>query len=616
MAKNVGTLISAAIRPNDSNDPIATAYASEIRGGFHTVQSSTERNSIITERREWGMMCYVIDDNKTYQLTYNYLSTDILDNSNWKEFSGTGGGGNSTEWLDSVLSVTFSQPISPYNGDRYLVGRKPSDIISWGTYSDPGFVAQWNSTLTTWDVTYPSDGMSVRIDNEDNSIYRYEGIYGISGSWQKEMMGQIRSINAVTSNGASYSSTMDPPIDFYVKDMIFLTQFATINSGATVSLNINGLGEVLVKKPSVTGLVNLLPNEIETSYIYSLTYDGTYFQLVKPYSNDSFDIKYYIQPDDYIIIPQYYQYWVYGDLTVAGYLENNGNLIVMNGGLVMAGGTVSNYGSILLTTILSGSFSTTYNDTDTIQFTSVGSIYGPSVSATIIDGSITQSKLNITNPQTGTGSYFLSYTSSGQFLWTDASTLTVQLGENSGLTYSSGQIIIDSTIEGNGLSFSGGVLSVDASEISGMGLTSNGNNLDIVLETNGGLTFSSNSIGVMIDGSTIVINGNGELSTLSGASSPIYEKKISLSTSGDYQNTGFTLSYVPNDYSRIQIFINGQIQILGDGTFSNVDCYFSTDGNSAKNLSDLNTGDGLYWNSSSSGFNLTTSDSIYIIYES
>ena len=47
MAQNIGILVSAAIRPNDTLDPIATAYASEIMGGLHTAATTTDRNSII-----------------------------------------------------------------------------------------------------------------------------------------------------------------------------------------------------------------------------------------------------------------------------------------------------------------------------------------------------------------------------------------------------------------------------------------------------------------------------------------------------------------------------------------------------------------------------------------
>ena len=69
MAQNIGTLVSSAIRPNDSLDPIASAYAVEIKGGLHTSSNSTDRDAIIFERREWGMLCYVVSYNKTYQLT-------------------------------------------------------------------------------------------------------------------------------------------------------------------------------------------------------------------------------------------------------------------------------------------------------------------------------------------------------------------------------------------------------------------------------------------------------------------------------------------------------------------------------------------------------------------
>ena len=437
MAQNVGTLISAAIRPNDSLDPIASAFASEIKGGFHTADDISARNNIIVERREWGMMCYVISMNKTYQLTYNYLNTNITDNANWKEFSGSGGsGGGSGEWIDSVLSVVLTQPVSPSNGDRYLVGRKPSDSISWGTYSQPTFVAQWNSSLSKWDTTYPTDGMSVRVDDEDNAIYKYQGAFD-TGQWEKEMTGQIRSLEPTTLNGMSYSVTTEPPIDGYIKDMIFLTQFSSTNTGLTVSLNINNMGNVLVKKPSSNGLINLVPNEIDTSFIYSLTYDGTYFQMVKPYEEGVFDIKYYIEPQDYVIVPQYYQYWVYGDLTIAGYMENYGNVIIMNGGLILLGGTFSNYGQLLLFNTATGGLTPSFNNSDTIQFTQQNTLFGLSVSSTIINGSITQSKLDITNPSSGTAGSLLAWTASGEFMWVDGSSFGV-IGQAEDGTYTDG----------------------------------------------------------------------------------------------------------------------------------------------------------------------------------
>ena len=69
---NVGTLVSSAIRPNNSADPISSAYSNEILGGHHTYATIAERNAIIIERRQWGMIVSDYADpnalnNKTYQ---------------------------------------------------------------------------------------------------------------------------------------------------------------------------------------------------------------------------------------------------------------------------------------------------------------------------------------------------------------------------------------------------------------------------------------------------------------------------------------------------------------------------------------------------------------------
>ena len=44
MSQNTGTLISAAIRPNDSNDLIASAWATDIKGGLHVTDNVADRN--------------------------------------------------------------------------------------------------------------------------------------------------------------------------------------------------------------------------------------------------------------------------------------------------------------------------------------------------------------------------------------------------------------------------------------------------------------------------------------------------------------------------------------------------------------------------------------------
>lgn len=427
MAQNIGILVSAAIRPNDTLDPIATAYASEIMGGLHSVSSTSDRDSIIFERREWGMMCYVKNQDKTYQLKYGYSSSSIMDNANWVEFSGSGGSGGGTEWVDSVFQVSYTQPASPVNGDRYLVGLKPGDPLSganWATYS-PGHIAQWNSSLSKWDLTTPTDGMSVRVDNEDNSIYRYEGSFP-TGEWAKEKTGQVRDLSCTTPDGLSYSATTDPIFDAYSKDMVFLTKFSSQNLGNTVSIDINSMGTALIKKPTPTGVSNLNPYDIQPDIVYSLVYDGANFQLNRPYVNeDLFNVKYYIEPTDYIVVPPYYQYWVYSDLTIDGSLVNYGQVIVANGGVIMgASGSFQNYGALSFINFNSG-LTTSYNDSATIQFTQSNTIYGLSVSAVVKDGSLTASKLDTGLNGGATAGYILSVDSTGDFVWVNPNS-TVQ----------------------------------------------------------------------------------------------------------------------------------------------------------------------------------------------
>jgi hypothetical protein len=546
---NVGTLVSAAIRPNSSLDPIASAFASEIRGGLHTATSSTDRNNIIFERREWGMMCYVINDNQTYQLKYDLQDKNIMNNNNWSVFSGSGGGGGG-EWLDSVIAIQSVEPISPNDGDRYIIGQPPIGA-NW-TSLPSNLVVQWNSTLSQWDQTFPTDETSVRVDNEDNAIYNYEGNWP-TGQWYKERLGQVRDILLTTTNGADYTGLSNPPFSGYTPDLIFLTKFSGTNISGTVSVNINGLGAVQLKKPSSSGLIDTNPNDIIEDIIYSLTFDGTYFQINRPYKNDDiFSIKYYIEPTDYIVVPQYYQYWVYSDLEIAGNLVNYGHVIISNGSLILSGGTFSNYGSLSFVDFISGGFSASFNNSDTIEFTQSNDFFGLSVSAEVKPNSLLPLNLNTSTYSGPTSGYVLSTTDDGFFEWVPFPSVT--------------------------------------------------------LGTQSGLTFSSGDLQVLLDDSTIKINPGGEI-FVSGNS--VYQTGIPQPSNGNNSPTGITVSSSPLGYSTVKVFVNGQIQVLGTGS---TDCYFY-DGTGPVQLENISIGDELYWNGLISQWELSSNDLILIIYE-
>ena len=69
MSKNVGTLVTSPVRPNDSLDQYPSAYANEIKGGLHSAQTIDEMNAMGIWLRVAGMKCYVVEADATYRLS-------------------------------------------------------------------------------------------------------------------------------------------------------------------------------------------------------------------------------------------------------------------------------------------------------------------------------------------------------------------------------------------------------------------------------------------------------------------------------------------------------------------------------------------------------------------
>ncbi len=349
MSQNIGTLITATIKANSSLDQIATFHSNDGLGGVHSVETLSDRDSIMSVRRQWGMFCYVVNNNTTYQLTYGFSDSNLNNNNNWS-ISANSIGSNSGEWLDSAISSTLTTPPTTNNvGDRYLLLNGASG--DWS--GNIGKIAEYRTVPAIgWDFTVPRDGTSLRVDNEDNSIYKYEGDYS-TGEWHIDRSNQVISLSAASTDGMSYeSNTTNMVFDNYTKDVIFLLKPSYTNTGS-MTININGIGDVPVKKDVGGGpLSDLIANEFRLGITYTAVFNGNEFQILGTETSSmslasSTPNKYYIESGETVIVPVNSQYLIYGNLTVDGVLENNGYVVIVNGYLIQGtNGLVNNNGII------------------------------------------------------------------------------------------------------------------------------------------------------------------------------------------------------------------------------------------------------------------------------
>jgi len=390
MSKNKGTLVSSTIRPLSTNSSMATAVANEILGGYHTVNTYTDRDAITYDRRTFGMLVYVLNTDEFYQLkTTN--SADLSDNLNWTLVTFSGGG-SGTEWLDSVISRSGTPPISPSVGDRYLV---VGGSGIWTTFND--LIVEWNGL--SYDLTVPTEGTTVRADNETTCIYVYLNADYPSGTWTKqdfvvdpfEPLWNIepsKTINVGTNseyliygdlnvdgvvntwgkvvvlNGAiTGSGSVNILAGGSVQQVDMLTE---IYGGTGISIEATSLSTRSVSVDIVAGSGITLSNSgnsLVVSAIGSATASGA--------------TKYVIQSTETITVPDYEEYWIYGDLTVFGTLDigTYGKVVVANGNFIAASGSlVNNMGNVEVYDLLTVADDNLKVDITEIKFGKAGRI--------------------------------------------------------------------------------------------------------------------------------------------------------------------------------------------------------------------------------------------------
>lgn len=278
-----GTIVSSPIRPFGPITNIATVFSNEIKGGHHTYEFLIERDSIIEERRDWGMLVTVYDDttpsnNKTYKLEYNYSSPILMDNNNWIEYNPSGTITNS-EWIDSIQEIASIPSGGEPDGYRYLV-LSPGNF---GFLGEDDKIAQYIAVSSTFIFIEPKNGTTLRLDTSPNTLYRYSGTYS-SGTWVTEVLNSVRYLNAFSVDGITYSATssVSPVTNLY--ESVYYVNFNATSSG-TASLIIDGLTASQIFKLENNLLNNAITNDLIPNIQYQLIWNGTSFQTTLPSSS-------------------------------------------------------------------------------------------------------------------------------------------------------------------------------------------------------------------------------------------------------------------------------------------------------------------------------------------
>ena len=195
--------VSAPVTPYSTDDTYPTHYSIYGKGGIKSVQSVSARNSIPSERREEGMLCYVSGEQKIYCLRGG------ITNSSWVDASEIFGGGNNES--SGAIEVSATAPSNP------------SASTIW---FDPTNLKIYTRNLnnTQWVQYLPDSGNFVSI-NKNETIYGAkvfaQGPYGtpvaLSGS------------NIDLSGGNVFTKTISAAVEFSISG---------VPSGKTATFNL------------------------------------------------------------------------------------------------------------------------------------------------------------------------------------------------------------------------------------------------------------------------------------------------------------------------------------------------------------------------------------------
>jgi hypothetical protein len=297
MANNKGTLITSPIRPFSSGDTYATAYADEIKGGYHSVSGITERDAIPSFRRSEGMLCNVISENKVYKLVGGTGNTE------WQEFTSGGDGSitvsdeNNAETFTGITQLNFIG-YNPTTNVRVLDGGS-SIVDIW--IEAPSFQPYFNSTNDQGSAVVSNESTTLRHISSPES----EGTPFKIGSWSgSDIVNTIRSTDNLTYSTPSefsikdYSTTFNA-IVYDADDATELVNYEinlsgnSISSESGITITVSNWAQDTIKyKANISVVFNMntiLPNggRFSIKLQHNNGIDGTYTKEQGPIFRDT-----------------------------------------------------------------------------------------------------------------------------------------------------------------------------------------------------------------------------------------------------------------------------------------------------------------------------------------
>ena len=264
------------------------------------------------------------------------------------------------------------------------------------------------------------------------------------------------------------------------------------------------------------------------------------------------------------------------------------------------------------------------NFTASVQGLAVTSVNaGTGVSVAQVGGVAT---VSIANTGVVSGSYgaagsvnTFSVNAQGQLTTVATQSISITSGQVSNFT-ASVQLLATQVAAGTGITVStvGGVATVSIANTAVTATTyGNAATVPSVTFNAQGQAIAATAVSISIT-SGQVSNFTSSVSSLITASfgTPVYTQRnlTPVNTTGNGASSSLTITSTPKNIVNVSVYVNGQLQYLGNGTSSNVDCYFSTQSSTARSISNITAGDTLFWNGTYVGFDLSTTDKVDIIY--